>query len=101
MLFIRCRGGVSRSPAEHVLDDDVWASGLALFEYTTRIVLASVCHCTLCDPTRPSFSSAASDPSALFIFVKVRSPSSIKDPMTSPIKDPPPIFQQRVNRFQW
>ncbi|GFZ06753.1 allantoate amidohydrolase [Actinidia rufa] len=27
MLFVRCRGGVSHSPAEHVLDDDVWAAG--------------------------------------------------------------------------
>ncbi|KAM6551476.1 hypothetical protein CsatB_001284 [Cannabis sativa] len=33
MLFVRCRGGVSHSPAEHVLDDDVWASGLALLSF--------------------------------------------------------------------
>ncbi|CAK9171234.1 unnamed protein product, partial [Ilex paraguariensis] len=30
MLFVRCRGGVSHSPAEYVLDDDVWAAGLAI-----------------------------------------------------------------------
>ncbi|XP_021300199.1 allantoate deiminase 2 [Herrania umbratica] len=30
MLFVRCRGGISHSPEEHVLDDDVWAAGLAL-----------------------------------------------------------------------
>ncbi|XP_040374387.1 allantoate deiminase 2-like [Rosa chinensis] len=28
MLFVRCRGGISHFPEEHVLDDDVWASGL-------------------------------------------------------------------------
>ncbi|KAG2687946.1 hypothetical protein I3760_09G072500 [Carya illinoinensis] len=33
MLFVRCRGGVSHSPAEHVLDDDVWAAGLALLAF--------------------------------------------------------------------
>ncbi|XP_062094843.1 allantoate deiminase 1 isoform X2 [Humulus lupulus] len=33
MLFVRCRGGASHSPAEHVLDDDVWASGLALLSF--------------------------------------------------------------------
>ncbi|EXB66978.1 Allantoate deiminase [Morus notabilis] len=33
MLFVRCRGGVSHSPAEHVLDEDVWASGLALLAF--------------------------------------------------------------------
>ncbi|PON89256.1 Allantoate deaminase [Trema orientale] len=33
MLFVRCRGGISHSPAEHVLDDDVWASGLALLAF--------------------------------------------------------------------
>ncbi|KAL8160244.1 hypothetical protein V2J09_001781 [Rumex salicifolius] len=30
MLFVRCRGGISHSPEEHVLDEDVWAAGLAL-----------------------------------------------------------------------
>ncbi|XP_076959355.1 allantoate deiminase 1-like [Bidens hawaiensis] len=30
MLFVRCRGGISHSPEEHVLDDDVWAAGLAI-----------------------------------------------------------------------
>ncbi|XP_012088571.1 allantoate deiminase 1 isoform X2 [Jatropha curcas] len=33
MLFVRCRGGVSHSPAEHVLDDDVWAAGLAVMAF--------------------------------------------------------------------
>lgn len=33
MLFVRCRGGISHSPAEHVLDDDVWAAGLALLSF--------------------------------------------------------------------
>lgn len=30
MLFVRCRGGISHSPEEHVLEDDVWAAGLAI-----------------------------------------------------------------------
>ncbi|CAN1327849.1 Allantoate deiminase 1, partial [Linum perenne] len=39
MLFVRCRGGVSHSPAEHVLDDDVWAAGLAILAFLeTQIV---------------------------------------------------------------
>lgn len=33
MLFVRCRGGVSHSPEESVLDDDVWAAGLALLRF--------------------------------------------------------------------
>lgn len=33
MLFVRCRGGMSHSPAEHVLDDDIWAAGLAVLEF--------------------------------------------------------------------
>ncbi|KAF5729231.1 allantoate deiminase isoform X2 [Tripterygium wilfordii] len=33
MLFVRCRGGVSHSPAEHVLDDDIFAAGLAIVEF--------------------------------------------------------------------
>ncbi|XP_075674219.1 allantoate deiminase 1 isoform X3 [Castanea sativa] len=33
MLFVRCRGGVSHSPAEHVLDEDVWAAGLAILAF--------------------------------------------------------------------
>ncbi|KAA8544728.1 hypothetical protein F0562_019568 [Nyssa sinensis] len=33
MLFVRCRGGISHSPAEHVLDDDVWAAGLAMLSF--------------------------------------------------------------------
>ncbi|KAK9937221.1 hypothetical protein M0R45_014025 [Rubus argutus] len=33
MLFVRCRGGISHSPEEHVLDDDVWASGMAILAF--------------------------------------------------------------------
>ncbi|XP_075674764.1 allantoate deiminase 1-like [Castanea sativa] len=33
MLFVQCRGGVSHSPAEHVLDEDVWAAGLAILAF--------------------------------------------------------------------
>lgn len=33
MLFVRCRAGISHSPAEHVLDDDVWAAGLAVLAF--------------------------------------------------------------------
>lgn len=33
MLFVRCRGGISHSPEESVMDDDVWAAGLALFNF--------------------------------------------------------------------
>ncbi|XP_039049350.1 allantoate deiminase 2-like [Hibiscus syriacus] len=33
MLFVRCRGGISHSPEEHVLDDDVWAAGLAVLAF--------------------------------------------------------------------
>ncbi|KAK8504197.1 hypothetical protein V6N13_062556 [Hibiscus sabdariffa] len=33
MLFVRCRGGISHSPEEHVLDDDVWAAGIALLSF--------------------------------------------------------------------
>ncbi|KAM0874564.1 hypothetical protein ACQ4PT_037348 [Festuca glaucescens] len=33
MVFVRCRGGVSHSPEEHVAEDDVWAAGLALLRF--------------------------------------------------------------------
>ncbi|PRQ54583.1 putative allantoate deiminase [Rosa chinensis] len=33
MLFVRCRGGISHFPEEHVLEDDVWASGLAILAF--------------------------------------------------------------------
>ncbi|WVZ79052.1 hypothetical protein U9M48_026679 [Paspalum notatum var. saurae] len=33
MLFVRCRGGISHSPEESVLEDDVWAAGLALLNF--------------------------------------------------------------------
>ena len=38
MLFVRCRGGFSHSPAEHVLNDDVWAAGMALLEFLESYV---------------------------------------------------------------
>ncbi|CAD6338754.1 unnamed protein product [Miscanthus lutarioriparius] len=40
MLFVRCRGGISHSPEEWVMDDDVWAAGLALFNFIDQNVLA-------------------------------------------------------------
>ncbi|KAK2976651.1 hypothetical protein RJ640_008187 [Escallonia rubra] len=33
MLFVRCRGGISHSPEEHVLDEDVWAAGVAMLSF--------------------------------------------------------------------
>ncbi|KAH7654550.1 Amidase carbamoylase-type protein [Dioscorea alata] len=42
MLFIRCRGGVSHSPDEFVLDDDVGAAGLALLEFLQNNMMISV-----------------------------------------------------------
>ncbi|KAK6916975.1 Peptidase M20 [Dillenia turbinata] len=33
MLFVRCRGGISHSPEEHVLEDDIWAAGLAVLAF--------------------------------------------------------------------
>ena len=33
MLFVRCRGGVSHSPLEHVEPDDVAAASAALYHY--------------------------------------------------------------------
>lgn len=42
MLFIRCRGGVSHSPDEFVLDDDVGAAGLALLKFLQNNMMISV-----------------------------------------------------------
>ena len=39
MVFVRCRGGVSHSPEEYVLDDDVWAAGLTLLQFLETNVL--------------------------------------------------------------
>ncbi|KAK1279836.1 hypothetical protein QJS04_geneDACA014885 [Acorus gramineus] len=39
MLFVRCRGGVSHSPEEYVLDDDVWAAGQALLAFLEKHVI--------------------------------------------------------------
>lgn len=39
MLFVRCRGGVSHSPDEHVMADDIWAAGLALVRFLEMNVL--------------------------------------------------------------
>ena len=33
MLFVQYHGGVSHSPAEHVLDDDILAAGLAILAF--------------------------------------------------------------------
>ncbi|KAG8385088.1 hypothetical protein BUALT_Bualt03G0005100 [Buddleja alternifolia] len=38
MLFVRCRGGVSHSPAEHVSDDDVWAAGMAISAFLETLM---------------------------------------------------------------
>lgn len=45
MLFVRCRGGISHSPEEHVLDDDVWAAGLAILSYLETHVIDTIGHC--------------------------------------------------------
>ena len=42
MVFVRCRGGVSHSPEEHVAEDDVWAAGLALLRYVEQNVVAEL-----------------------------------------------------------
>ncbi|XP_024392183.1 allantoate deiminase 2 [Physcomitrium patens] len=38
MLFLRCTGGVSHSPAEHVQDDDIWAGSLALLHFMEGVL---------------------------------------------------------------
>ncbi|KAL6546201.1 alpha-amylase 2 [Orobanche minor] len=38
MLFVRCRGGISHSPAEHVSEDDVWAAGLAVLAFLETLM---------------------------------------------------------------
>ena len=38
MLFLRCTGGVSHSPAEHVQDDDIWAGSLALLRFMEGVL---------------------------------------------------------------
>nr|GLL49126.1 allantoate deiminase [Ipomoea trifida] len=38
MLFVRCRGGISHSPEEHVLDDDVWAAGMAIVAFLETLL---------------------------------------------------------------
>ncbi|XP_057972600.1 allantoate deiminase 2 isoform X2 [Malania oleifera] len=38
MLFVRCRGGISHSPEEHVLNDDIWAAGLAILAFLETFV---------------------------------------------------------------
>uniref|UniRef100_A0A0C9S7V2 allantoate deiminase n=1 Tax=Wollemia nobilis TaxID=56998 RepID=A0A0C9S7V2_9CONI len=37
MLFVRCTGGISHSPAEHVLEDDIWAASLALLAFVQEM----------------------------------------------------------------
>ncbi|KAI4388514.1 hypothetical protein MLD38_000834 [Melastoma candidum] len=43
MIFVRCRGGVSHSPEEHVLDDDVWAAGLATLTFLESQIGSPFC----------------------------------------------------------
>ncbi|KZV43444.1 allantoate deiminase, partial [Dorcoceras hygrometricum] len=38
MLFVRCRGGVSHSPAEYVSDDDVWAASMAVLSFLETLL---------------------------------------------------------------
>lgn len=38
MLFVRCRGGISHSPAEHVMDDDVWAASMAILAFLETLL---------------------------------------------------------------
>ncbi|CAA2958386.1 allantoate deiminase [Olea europaea subsp. europaea] len=38
MLFVRCRGGVSHSPTEHVSDDDIWAAGVAVLSFLETLI---------------------------------------------------------------
>jgi allantoate deiminase len=38
MLFLRCTGGISHSPAEHVQDDDIWAGSLALLNFMEGVL---------------------------------------------------------------
>ncbi|KAI4970041.1 hypothetical protein ZWY2020_000955 [Hordeum vulgare] len=42
MLFVRCRGGVSHSPEEHVAEDDVWAAGVALLRFVEQHAVAEL-----------------------------------------------------------
>lgn len=37
MLFVRCRGGISHSPLEYVLDNDVWAAGITILEFLRKM----------------------------------------------------------------
>lgn len=41
MMFVRCRGGVSHSPLEHVEPADVAASSAALAKYLQRRLMQS------------------------------------------------------------
>lgn len=49
MLFVRCRGGVSHSPAEHVSEDDVWAAGMAVLAFLESHVNKTI-HVLFKDP---------------------------------------------------
>ncbi|KAE8770544.1 Allantoate deiminase, chloroplastic [Hordeum vulgare] len=42
MLFVRCRGGVSHSPEEHVAEDDAWAAGVALLRFVEQHAVAEL-----------------------------------------------------------
>ncbi|KAG9439038.1 hypothetical protein H6P81_019203 [Aristolochia fimbriata] len=53
MLFVRCRGGISHSPEEHVLDEDIWAAGLALVTFleANLLLFNYVCSAICCPLT--------------------------------------------------
>lgn len=38
MLFVRCRGGISHSPEEHVLGDDIWTAGMAVLAFLETLL---------------------------------------------------------------
>lgn len=41
LVFVHCHGGISHYPEEHVIDDDVWAAGLAILSFLeTRFSLS-------------------------------------------------------------
>lgn len=37
MLFVRCTGGISHSPTEHVLEDDIWAASRSLLAFLQEL----------------------------------------------------------------
>lgn len=51
MLFVRCTGGISHSPDEHVLEDDVWAASLALKSFLDNEINHSLLPTLASQPT--------------------------------------------------